>query len=77
MTIRTITIGDGSVQIRTISWAEFYRIRPDLKPANDNEGIEELRVVRPIERVNHGYETYQPHQAGRIHVSNEIRDTEC
>lgn len=37
MITRTITIGDGTVQIRTLSWAEFYRIRPDRKPDNDNE----------------------------------------
>lgn len=35
-TSRTIAINDGSVQVRRISWAELYRLRPDLKPANDN-----------------------------------------
>ncbi|WP_287285624.1 hypothetical protein [Mesorhizobium sp.] len=36
MTARTIAINDGSVQVRRISWKEFWKIRPDLKPANDN-----------------------------------------
>lgn len=33
----TIAVGAETVQVRRISWAEFYRIRPDLKPVNDNE----------------------------------------
>lgn len=33
----TITIGDGTVQVRRISWNEFWKMRPDLRPANDNE----------------------------------------
>lgn len=32
----TITLSDGSAQIRRISWDEFWKIRPDLKMANDN-----------------------------------------
>lgn len=36
-TPRTIALGDGTVQVRRISWLEFYRLRPDLKPDNDNE----------------------------------------
>ncbi|WP_301943416.1 hypothetical protein [Mesorhizobium escarrei] len=40
-TARTITIGAETVQVRRISWAEFYRLRPDLRPANDNERIKE------------------------------------
>ncbi|CAH2409376.1 hypothetical protein MES5069_830023 [Mesorhizobium escarrei] len=35
-TSRTITIGDGTVQTRRLSWKEFYTLRPDLKPDNDN-----------------------------------------
>ena len=27
---------DGAVRGRRISWATLYRLRPDLKPANDN-----------------------------------------
>lgn len=37
MTPRTIAVGAETVQIRSITWAELYRLRPDLKPANDNE----------------------------------------
>lgn len=34
---RTVETNGETVQIRTISWAEFWRLRPDLRPANDNE----------------------------------------
>ena len=27
---------DGAYRGRRITWAEFYRLRPDLKPANEN-----------------------------------------
>lgn len=37
MTPRTITVGSETVQVRTISWPEFWKIRPDLRPANDND----------------------------------------
>jgi hypothetical protein len=26
----------GTVNVRRISWEAFWRIRPDLRPANDN-----------------------------------------
>jgi len=28
---------DGAYRGRRITWAEFYRLRPDLQPANDND----------------------------------------
>ncbi|RWM26901.1 hypothetical protein [Mesorhizobium sp.] len=28
---------DGAYRGRRLSWQEFYALRPDLKPANDNE----------------------------------------
>ncbi|ESY59439.1 hypothetical protein X744_12845 [Mesorhizobium sp. LNJC372A00] len=31
----TIAVGAETVQVRRLSWAEFYRILPDRKPAND------------------------------------------
>jgi len=31
-----IAMNDGAFRGRRISWAEFYRQRPDLKPENDN-----------------------------------------
>lgn len=32
------SVGDSSrpYRGRRLSWAEFYQLRPDLKPANDN-----------------------------------------
>lgn len=29
---------------RRLSWAEFYRMRPDLRPANDNQQEQEDEV---------------------------------
>lgn len=31
------TIGADAVNVRKISWETLYRLRPDLRPANDNE----------------------------------------
>jgi hypothetical protein len=31
---------DGAYRGRRVSWKEFYELRPDLRPANDNEQIE-------------------------------------
>ncbi|MEI5680652.1 hypothetical protein AAAK29_19295 [Mesorhizobium sp. CCNWLW179-1] len=28
---------DGAFRGRRLSWQEFYALRPDLRPANDNE----------------------------------------
>lgn len=28
---------DGAYRGRRLSWKEFYALRPDLRPANDNE----------------------------------------
>lgn len=28
---------DGAFRGRRLSWSELYRLRPDLKPDNDNE----------------------------------------
>lgn len=28
---------DGAYRGRRMSWAEFYRLRPDLRPSNDNK----------------------------------------
>ncbi len=43
MISRTIAVGAETVQIRTLTWPEFYRIRPDLRPANDN-----VRTAQPL-----------------------------
>lgn len=32
----SIAMNDGAYRGRRISWAEFYRQRPDLRPANDD-----------------------------------------
>lgn len=34
-----VALASETVNVRKISWAEFYRLRPDLKPqaANDNQ----------------------------------------
>ena len=40
-TTRTTTDDAGTVQVRRISWATFWRLRPDLKPMNDNTKQEE------------------------------------
>lgn len=29
-------VHDGAFRGRRLSWAEFYRLRPDLRPDNDN-----------------------------------------
>lgn len=42
MITRTIAVGAETVQIRTLSWNEFWRIRPDRKHANDNEPAKSL-----------------------------------
>lgn len=52
MMSRTIAAGAESVQIRRISWAELYRLRPDLKPDNDNVR-QDLAFLCPVESVNH------------------------
>jgi hypothetical protein len=31
----TIKVEAGTVQVRRISWAEFWKLRPDRRPAND------------------------------------------
>jgi hypothetical protein len=31
-----IAMNDGAFRGRRITWAEFYRKRPDLRPANDD-----------------------------------------
>ncbi|MFI3904723.1 hypothetical protein [Ochrobactrum sp. S1502_03] len=36
MTTETDSKHDGAIRGKRISWAEFYRQRPDLKPGNDN-----------------------------------------
>lgn len=36
MTTETDSKHDGAIRGKRISWAEFYRHRPDLKPGNDN-----------------------------------------
>lgn len=33
----SISVGAETVQIRRITWPEFWKIRPDLRPANDNK----------------------------------------
>ncbi len=39
MTAETDSKLDGAFRGRRITWAEFYRHRPDLKPGNDNAEI--------------------------------------
>jgi hypothetical protein len=39
--MRKTTIESNTVTKRRLTWAELYRIRPDLKPANDNERLDE------------------------------------
>jgi len=33
---------DGAYRGRRLSWAEFYRERPDLRPVNDNDKKREV-----------------------------------
>lgn len=33
--------GNESITKRTISWETLWRLRPDLKPSNDNKSKEE------------------------------------
>ena len=52
ITSRSISINDGTVQVRRMSWREFYQLRPDLRPDNDNErrcAAGKSEVVRPAE----------------------------
>lgn len=37
MTEQSQTRTDGAYRGRRISWREFYRMRPDLKPNNDDQ----------------------------------------
>lgn len=30
----------GTVQVRRISWQQLWKLRPDLRPANDNTAAE-------------------------------------
>ncbi|TGQ94621.1 hypothetical protein EN851_03435 [Mesorhizobium sp. M8A.F.Ca.ET.208.01.1.1] len=34
---------DGAVRGRPISWEAFYKIRPDLRPANDDQDDRDVR----------------------------------
>lgn len=34
----------SQIVVRRISWADFYRLRPDLRPANDDEPNEKKEV---------------------------------
>lgn len=34
--MKTFESSHGRITVRRISWAEFFRLRPDLRPANDN-----------------------------------------
>lgn len=53
------TIAHG-VQTRRITWSEFYRLRPDLRPANDNQaGRGNLKVQAAPPRT--GRETSSEH----------------
>jgi hypothetical protein len=36
-----------TIQKRRISWAEFYQLRPDLRPANDNAAPAAEREPQP------------------------------
>ncbi|WP_172401998.1 hypothetical protein [Ensifer aridi] len=35
---------------RRLSWEEFYRLRPDLKPANDNRA--ESSIAKKLDSTN-------------------------
>lgn len=37
---------DGAYRGRRLSWAELYKLRPDLKPANDNSQPDETIATR-------------------------------
>lgn len=39
MTTETDSKHDGAIRGKRISWAEFYRQRPDLKPDNDDQAV--------------------------------------
>lgn len=34
---RTVETNGETVQVRRISWEALWKLRPDLRPANDNE----------------------------------------
>ncbi|CAH2408002.1 hypothetical protein MES4922_90009 [Mesorhizobium ventifaucium] len=39
---------DGAYRGRRMSWAEFYRERPDLRPANDNRPARREKIEKKI-----------------------------
>ena len=41
----TLTDNDKPYRGRRLTWREFYELRPDLRPANDNQQKEEKKEV--------------------------------
>ena len=49
------TIESTKVTKRRLSWAELYRIRPDLRPANDNVDVKSSAhkpYIREVHRTS-------------------------
>ncbi|WP_281059305.1 MULTISPECIES: hypothetical protein [unclassified Mesorhizobium] len=39
-------LASDTINVRKISWTELWKLRPDLKPANDNKAKEERSGTR-------------------------------